>query len=239
VAGPSVPPPAPSRGDAAPARLAPGEIHLWQADLDAAPPDDASLPADERSRASRMLGKARGRFVRSRALLRSRLAEYGAGPPGELRIETDAAGKPRLASGAVRFSLAHAAGLWLAAFAADRDVGVDVERLDRDVDLDGIAARLFAPGEAAALRRLRGPARRIGFFRAWTVREAIVKLRGEGMFTLSARFEVEVDPSRGLAVRLPGAGAAAPWVAEVPVPDGFLAAVAADRPPRACGSYLL
>lgn len=221
----------------APRALPPGELHVWRADLDASVPDDAVLSGEETARAARMAGKARGRFVRSRELLRRLLAAYGAGAPGGIAIEVGAEGKPRLAAGGIRFSLAHTGGLWLAAFAPDRDVGVDVERLDRDVDRDRVAARILAPAEVEALRRLPADARTAGFFRAWTVREAIVKARGEGMFTLSARFEVDVDPARPLAVR--AAADPAWWVAEVPVPPGRLAAVVAAVAPRRVRSFRL
>ena len=221
----------------APRALSDGSIHVWQASLDAVPPDDAVLSAEERARAARMSGKARPRFVRSRELLRRLLAAYGAGAPDAIAIGIGAEGKPHLAVGGIRFSLAHTGGMWLAAFATDRDVGVDVERTDRTVDREAVAARIFAPAEAEALRRLPEAARVAGFYRAWTVREALVKVRGEGMFTLSTRVEVEVDPSHPVAVRAEADSRL--WVAEVPAPPGHAAAVAAESAPHACASFVV
>ncbi len=234
---PDVPAAAVPPGDPfAPRPLPPGEIHVWRADLDARTPDEAVLSPEEWTRAARMRGKARPRFVRSRELLRRLLSAYGAGPPRALRIGLGAEGKPHLEAGGVRFSLAHTAGLWLAAFASDRDVGVDVERTARDVDPDRVASRIFAPGEVEALRRLPREAKIAGFFRAWTVREALVKVQGTGMFTFAAKVEVDVDPSRPASVRALDGGAGF-WVAEVPVPPGHAAAVAAAAAPDAVAAF--
>ncbi len=235
---PDVPPAGIPPGDAfAPRPLPAGEIHVWRADLDAGAPDEGVLSPGEWARAARMRGKARSRFVRSRELLRRLLSAYGAGPARGLRIGIGAEGKPHLEAGGVRFSLAHTAGLWLAAFAADRDVGIDVERTARDVDPDRVASRIFAPGEVEALRRLPRDAKIAGFFRAWTVREALVKVQGTGMFTFAAKVEVDVDPSRPVSVR--SADGAGFWVAEVPVPPGHAAAVAAAAAPDAVASFVV
>lgn len=220
----------------APKSLPAGEIHLWCADLDAVDPDESVLAADERGRAARMPGRARTRFARSRELLRRLLSAYGAGVPEGIAIAIGAEGKPRLAAGGLRFSLAHTGGLWLAAFAPSADVGVDVERTDRNVDRERVAARVFAPAEVEALRLLPQPAKVAAFFRAWTVREALVKARGEGMFTLSSKVAVDLDPSRPVSVR---GGDPEYWVAEVPVPPGHAAAVASAQAPGRCRSFIV
>jgi 4'-phosphopantetheinyl transferase len=155
-----------------------------------------------------------------------------------VEIVIEGQGKPRLAGGLVRFNLAHSGAAWIAAFASDREVGVDVERLDRDVDHDAVAARLFAPGEAETIRRLAGDAKTHAFFRCWAVRESIVKARGEGLFTHTARFEVEADPERPLAVRAEAGGGPAWWVARVPARPGCLAVVAAERAPERVRSFM-
>lgn len=208
-----------------------GEVHLWHADLDAAPGDAAVLSAEERSRADRMIGKARGRFIRSREIIRRLLASYVGGEPAAFAIEVAREGKPHLVPNAIRFNLAHTGPRWLAAFAADRDVGVDVERIDRDVDRDRVAARIFAPSEVATIRGLSGEAKTAAFFRCWTTREAIVKARGEGMFTLASRFEVDADPEHPLGIRSLGAGAAGLHVGVVPTAPGCFAVLATEGEP--------
>jgi 4'-phosphopantetheinyl transferase len=235
-----VPPPIVPPGDPFARRaLPPGDVHVWHASLDDGPGDPAVLSGEERARAERMLGRARERFVRSREIVRRLLAAYLGGDPASLAIEVAREGKPRLVPSAVRFNLAHAGGTWVGAFAADRDVGVDVERLDRGVDFDRVASRIFAPREVETIRRLGGPAKTAAFFRCWTAREAIVKGRGEGMFTLASRFEVDADPERPLSVRGIGDDAFAWWVAPVPVRAGCVAVIAAPAAPETVAAFTI
>jgi 4'-phosphopantetheinyl transferase len=87
------------------------------------------------------------------------------------------------------------------AVTADGDVGVDVECIDRDVEMADIAARFFAPAEAAHLGQLDAAAQRDRFFDLWTLKEALVKALGTGMatslsalaFTVGADGDIRVD----------------------------------------------
>jgi 4'-phosphopantetheinyl transferase len=232
VAALVVPPPrTPDGGPFEFRELPEGDVHVWHADLDAGAPDDGPLSGEERVRAERMLGKARPRFVRSRELLRRLIAAYAGFVPEAVDLRIGDEGKPRLASNAIRFSLAHSGSAWIAAFAADREVGVDVERLDRNVDRERVAARIFAPRELETVRRLQGEAKTLAFFRCWTAREAIVKARGEGMFTLAARFEVDADPEHPLALHATSGEAAMFRIGEVPARPGCCAALATEGEP--------
>jgi 4'-phosphopantetheinyl transferase len=166
--------------------------------------------------------------VRSRELLRRLVGAYTGMAPGAVELRIGEEGKPCLAAGPVRFNLTHSGPAWVAAFALEREVGIDVERLDRDVDRERVAARIFAPREIETIRRLEGPAKTLAFFRCWTAREAIVKARGEGMFTLAARFEVDADPDHPLAIHSLGSEAERFRVGEVPSRAGCCAALATE-----------
>jgi 4'-phosphopantetheinyl transferase len=219
------------------AALPEGEVHVWQAPM-VGPEDAGMLPPDELARAERLrFPEARRRFVRSRALLRSILGAYAEVAPRELCFGTSGQGKPFLAgpSGVapLRFNLSRTDAQWLLAVARDREVGVDVERLDREVDIDRLAGRLFSRRECRALASLAADRRRAAFFRAWACREATVKAMGEGMFSHSGRFEVEAHPDRAVAAR-PVDGTAFPWrLGLVPVPAGHVGVLAtAGEPAR-------
>ncbi len=184
--------------------LPPNEVHVWRARFDALPsiaapvPDPMILSADERMRAERMtVPRARASFLVSRTLLRRVLAKYAWEEAAALRIHVEDSGKPRLEHpGWLRFNLAHSPTTWVCAVARDRDVGIDVEELGRDVNVDAVARRLFHPEEMAALERLPERERRRAFFRAWAQREAVVKTLGEGMLEHGREFSVEADPTR-------------------------------------------
>ena len=61
-----------------------------------------------------------------------------------------------------------------------RDVGVDVERTDRSVELS-ISRRFFAPSEADFLDRCPERQQQDCFFDIWTLKEAFIKARGRGL----------------------------------------------------------
>ena len=95
---------------------------------------------------------------------------------------------------------------------------MDVECIDRVVDIAGIAARFFSAGETAQLLALDGAARRSRFFELWTLKEALAKARGTGMALDAADPDGEAwafglyapDPRYRLAVAVRRSGDEAP-----------------------------
>jgi 4'-phosphopantetheinyl transferase len=143
--------------------------------------DSAILSADELARASAFRRAAdAAAFIARRAALRWILAGRLGVAPADVRLTTNAHGKPLLADGTVHFSLSHRRGVSIIAL-ADQPVGVDLEFADSQVEIDSIGARFFAPDEREALRPLPEDARRSLFFRLWTRKEAFVKALGVGI----------------------------------------------------------
>jgi 4'-phosphopantetheinyl transferase len=169
--------------------LTAGEIHLWLADLNRLPKPLAELTAtlatDERERAARFhFPKHRDCFIAGRGLLRKLLAAYLDRPAAALRFEAGPHGKPALAGAeaeaGLHFNLSHSGDRALYAVAR-REVGVDLERLDRVVSYASVAERICTPREWAAFQAL--PAARLpeAFFACWTRKEAIAKALGCGL----------------------------------------------------------
>ncbi len=169
------------------------------ADASASADAIALLSAAERERAGRLVAPAhQGAFIAGRAFLRRVLACYAQVAPGEIVFETEASGKPRLgasqAPGAIAFSFSRTGGLALVGITAGAPLGVDVEEVRAFDDFEGVARRLFAPGEHRALCRLPAPARLRGFFECWTRKEAVVKALGVGLSVPLNSFEVAFGP---------------------------------------------
>ncbi|MDG4552190.1 MAG: 4'-phosphopantetheinyl transferase superfamily protein [Candidatus Contendobacter sp.] len=193
--------------------LAADEVHLWLATLDRPPLPlpalAATLTVDERERAARFrFSEHRDRFIAGRGLLRELLGRYLDRSAAALRIEPGAHGKPALAGADIgaelHFNLSHSSDRVLYAV-AHREVGVDLERLDRSVNHAAIIERVCAPREWAAFRAL--PAERLqsAFFACWTRKEAIAKALGGGLASGLRTFEVccrpDVDPDKRASVR--------------------------------------
>lgn len=153
---------------------------LEAGDLEA---DHRLLTAAEQARAARFhFDRDRTRYITGRAFLRRQLGRTLGRPPHHLILSEGPWGKPALTGGEIEFNLSHS-GRW-AALALSRTgrVGLDLERLDRTLDLRGLAESCFTAPERAVLDGLETTvARRNRFFAFWTAKEAIMKWTGQGM----------------------------------------------------------
>lgn len=183
--------------------LAENEIHVWKASLDHKRPAldrfEATLSSDERARADRFVfQRDRNHFIAGRGILRALLGAYVHRPPGELVFRYGPQGKPALRADmsdpAIRFNLAHSHGLALYAFAAGREIGIDLEHIRPDFAGEDIAERFFSPRELAELRALAPALRAEGFFNCWTRKEAYIKARGKGLRISLDSFDVTLTP---------------------------------------------
>jgi 4'-phosphopantetheinyl transferase len=232
-----------------PLALRDGEVHVWQANLDSQETESPiRLAPEECERAAqRPSGRLRGRFLRSRALLRAVLASYLGLAPEALVFDTGVRGKPHLRSFSrdrgrwrLAFNLSHARSCWVLAVSPQSPLGIDVEDTSRRVDVDGVGRRIFSPRELQTLRRLPAAVKKEAFFRCWTAREAIAKARGEGVFTRGAQFDVVADPALppGVHERESSGTSGAGWVlTPIPVPAGFTCLLATAGTPVAFRSF--
>lgn len=183
--------------------LSPGMVHVWRVLLknDARLQADRYYPyltADERAKAETFwIPHVQNQFVVTRGILRKLLSHYAEMPPADLRIENSSQGKPVLANLPflpLQFNISHTSGMAWLAITVKHAVGIDVERLDRIVSFQNIAARYFSPRESARLMSLSPDNRRQEFFTYWTCKEAYLKMRGIGLSGGLAQYEIIVNP---------------------------------------------
>jgi len=201
--------------------LSPGQVIVWKACLDWPPERLAAclgwLDPAERQRAGRFhFPIDRERFIARRLLLRAILGRSLGLAPAQVVYHPDAYGKLWLApentparGAGVCFNASHSAGLALVALARQNQLGVDLERIRAEADLDDVAARFFSPQEHTALQALAPGERPAAFFAAWTRKEAYLKALGQGLSLPLDAFDVSLEPgqpARLLAARqgLPG-----------------------------------
>ncbi len=221
----------------APLALPEDEVQLWRVDLEAIGAAEARwqkvLSSDESARASRFhFSRDRQRFVASRACLRMILAGYLATDPNSLSFSYSKKEKPSLGSahagGDVTFNLSHSGGIALFAFTRRREIGVDVEHVRRDFDVDAIARRFFSAHEQEQLAAFPDEKKFEAFFRCWTRKEAYIKATGEGLSLPLQQFDVSLaaeDRDALLATR-PDHSEAGLWsLREVAAGQGYAAAL--------------
>jgi 4'-phosphopantetheinyl transferase len=214
------------------------EVHVWRIGLDMTAGRVAKLRCllspDERARADRFrFEQDRRRSVIARAYLRLLVGEVLDLPANQLRFEYDQFGKPRLVAAArsLQFNVSHSGKLILIAIAPGRAVGVDVERIRTDLDLDGVAARFFSANECRVLAALAGPDKYRAFFTCWTRKEAYLKARGIGLTLPLDQFDVSFLPGeapRLLATRHDSEEAQRWRLRALPLSPDYAAAVAAQ-----------
>ncbi|NQU22788.1 MAG: 4'-phosphopantetheinyl transferase superfamily protein [Candidatus Nealsonbacteria bacterium] len=201
-----------------------GRVDLWYAlpetitDIAILDRYRALLTPEETAESQRFaFERDRHRFLVRRALVRAVLSAYTGNDPGAWVFRRNEYGKPEVAEPVgmtLRFNLSHTAGLVVCAVTSGRDVGVDVEALERQpadlerqpadlerqpADLD-VARRYFAPAEIATLERLPEQRRQEVFFQFWTLKEAYIKARGMGLSIPLDDFALTLSEDRPPAI---------------------------------------
>jgi 4'-phosphopantetheinyl transferase len=217
------------------ATLGDNEIHVWCASVaDAAVQHremGSLLDAEERARAAHFhFARHRRRFLVAHAILRLLLGAYGGQDPRDVRFNYGPFGKPAMRGAPdLSFNLSHSEERAVYAFARRIDIGIDVEYRRSELASVELAQRFFAPEEAAALRAVPQASRTEAFFRCWTCKEAFVKAVGKGLSLPLDQFVVSLAsdmPARLLCIH-GNAEAAAEWsLTELPMPNGYTAALA-------------
>lgn len=219
------------------------EAHVWLCRTEQ-PPDPATLARceavldqGERARWQRYrLAEARTQFVLAHGLTRFTLSRYAAVAPADWRFTIGEYGRPEVANPApslpLRFNLSHTPGLIALLVTRALDCGVDVENRQREVDIELLARRVFAPSEAAdVMAQPAGEPRRRRFFAYWTLKESYIKARGMGLALPLKRFAFRLDSPTTIAFEAPIVDDPATWQFErSDVAHDFQLAVALQTP---------
>ncbi len=179
-------------------RAGPGEVHCWPFELDTDAATLAlcyrSLCPEERARADRFAFPVhRDRFVVAHGIMRHLLAGYlGLAAPA-IRLDRLVHGKPVLAGPQGRhlaFNLSHSENRAVLAVSDGREVGIDLERVRRDLDVHSLARSTFTAPEVDYLARLPADLQAAAFFRCWVAKEAVLKGEGAGLALPVDSFEI-------------------------------------------------
>ena len=170
--------------------LAPDVVDVWSAplDVDAAEMEGMlhSLSPSEQKRVSGLLEERAARqYVVSRAMQRHLLARYAGGSPSDIQFGIVAMGKPTLSKPndiGLQFNTTHSGDLVIIAVTANRDVGVDVEKVRPISRALKVAKRCFSAAEYESLAALSDGELDRAFLSIWVKREGTAKARGDGVW---------------------------------------------------------
>ena len=169
--------------------LAPGEVVVALGQpVECVKPERQSalmniLSDEERERHNRFhFERDRALYLTAHALLRVTLSRYANVDPQLWQFRAGKYGRPEIVEprSRLRFNLSHTNGLAACAIVLDRDIGMDVECVTRDVPID-VANSNFSPRERSDILRASAAARARRFLEYWTLKEAYIKARGVGL----------------------------------------------------------
>lgn len=168
-------------------KLEANEIHVWAARLDAENilESERVISADEGVRADRFRFEThRNQFIAARGVLRRVLGEYLHSEPRELRFQYGKFGKPAIADEhltGIKFNISHSENLALFAVTREREIGVDIERINSSMVDAEMILQCLTEQEKSYLFALPLDKRDIFFFECWTRKEAFMKGCGKGL----------------------------------------------------------
>jgi 4'-phosphopantetheinyl transferase len=189
--------------------LSSNEIHLFLLSLD---PETAQtwdqglqdvLSAEERHSYSGISSFGRQKeYLLSRVLTRFCLSIYTREKMGNLKFIRRNDGKPQLLNPILRFNLSHTDGL-IALALGRMELGVDVEKVEMrkgsETRCQTLARRFFTKEENAFISNLPDIEKSLGFFRLFTLKEALGKAMGTGLKGAFASGSVPLPPRQSFA----------------------------------------
>jgi 4'-phosphopantetheinyl transferase len=170
------------------------EVHIWRIRLDLPVRQIQNLQQilspDERMKANRFhFDRHRRRYIASHGSLRIILSKYLGLNPSQLQFSYSPLGKPALTSNEntkrICFNLSHSNEMALCAVTLNRSVGIDLEHIRPNFELESLAKKIFSPKENKMLNFLPVSEKQNLFFNLWTLKEAYLKATGEGIGGLS------------------------------------------------------
>ena len=175
------------------------EVHLWLASMNQEPYVYKSLlqtlTVDELSRAEKLYYEHdRRQKIICRGILRGILSRYCETQPKCLKFSYNKFGKPELDNKTqdvdIKFNLSHSGDYVVYAFALNKDLGIDLEKVRQISEMDEIINNQFSYLESELLNSIPSESRLDAFFQCWTLKEAYLKAKGLGLSIELNKFSV-------------------------------------------------
>ncbi|OEJ69010.1 4'-phosphopantetheinyl transferase family protein [Magnetovibrio blakemorei] len=179
-------------------------VDVWWLDLATLsdghwPTLEALLDVEERERAQRFhFLHDRHAYIAAHAVARALLTRWTGHEASSWRFTIGPYGKPEVVSPLnlprLRINLSHTRGIVAVALTQHHDIGVDVEWLERQCDIDSLAERVFTSEERALLQTTPADKKQDIFLTLWTLKEAYIKAIGKGLSQPLDAFHFSLEP---------------------------------------------
>jgi len=179
----------------------------------------------------------RNQYLTSRWMLKILLGELLNIKPNEISFIKSALGKPQLLnekhSSIVSFNISHKTSISVIGITNKGQIGIDVEEVEENDKSMRIAERYFSVIELAWINQIQNQAEQnLRFYKVWSMKEAIIKAVGGGIFQNLNDFYIE---SQILGFKIKSQKK--PWsdveqwdLFEITLPDNLIGSVAIYNP---------
>lgn len=157
------------------------------------------LSEDEKERADRLKVELKKKqFILARSLLRKLLSNSTDIRLDEIEFYYGEHDKPFIKNTYknIEFNLSHSDQCIVIAITLENKVGVDVEKINTEIDHDSLSKRFFSKEEYSYLIKLNNNNKLDAFYRIWTRKEAFIKATGEGIAFGLDNFSVFGDSTK-------------------------------------------
>ncbi len=153
------------------------------------------LSKNEIERADRFKFKSdRNCYVITRAVLRILLASYSKKDPKSFQFKYTDFGKPYLETSNIpKFNVSHSGNMAALCFYNNCPLGIDIEKIKHDFNVQELAQNFFSKNEIKALTTEKVENQTRAFFRCWTRKEAFIKAEGSGLSFPLDKFTVSLQ----------------------------------------------
>lgn len=157
------------------------------------------LSPEELSRVQRYQSwAAQDRFILQHGLTRQILAAHLQTAPEAIEINAPKYGKPETKG--LHFNISHSGDYLAVAVSREIPVGVDIESIERDIDLNHVAAIVLSDAERNKLFALPAAQQKMTLLQTWVCKEAYWKLIGKGLTGMINQFEVAPTSQKDIYV---------------------------------------
>lgn len=169
-----------------------------------------------------------------RAMIKEILSYYLHISKNLIRLHESSHGKPYLAFPPVKhplyFNISHTEGYLAFALSTSTPVGIDIEKVDRNVRLHSLIGRFFHEKEIIKFLNYSDDERKKQFIRYWTLKEAFLKGIGIGITVPFTSFYLVQDKDRSYYVMADNKKLQedySSWrIRSIPAPKGFICSLA-------------
>lgn len=156
------------------------------------------LSADERERSAKLKVEVKKKqFMLSRSLLRKILSNITEKNHNEIKFYYGNHNKPYIKekhnNKMIEFNISHSDQYILIGLSLHNKVGVDIEKVNKEIDFESLSKRFFSKKEKEYIKGIDPENKPDAFFTIWTRKEAFIKATGKGIAYGLDTFSVITD----------------------------------------------